>query len=300
MQKLARRRPAPRQNLTPTISDRHVKSSIVVADGQTVLLAGLIQDTGGLTKNGIPGLDQIPVVGNVFEQQLIQSRHKDRTHHLHPSSGHPRRRRRVSGRRGIAFQDARREGRQHLSDGGRDSGADACVATVESAMNHPLLQPLVERAAALGVARPGMLKEGAPLGSRWGKRAALASLACAMMIMSFSAAQGPQGWLGAALALLMFAIAVSDARSLLIPNWLSLTAFLLALAAAAHDASQDFSPAFWLPAAQAIGFSLLRAARLASPFSGCARSIRAFGAAKGSGSATSSSRRSLALGSTGS
>ena len=53
-------------NLTPTISDRHVKSSIVVADGQTVLLAGLIQDSGNLTKSGIPGLDQIPVLGNAF------------------------------------------------------------------------------------------------------------------------------------------------------------------------------------------------------------------------------------------
>jgi general secretion pathway protein D len=53
-------------NLTPTISDRHVKSSIVVADGQTVLLAGLIQDSGNLTKSGIPGLDQIPVIGNAF------------------------------------------------------------------------------------------------------------------------------------------------------------------------------------------------------------------------------------------
>jgi leader peptidase (prepilin peptidase)/N-methyltransferase len=66
----------------------------------------------------------------------------------------------------------------------------------------------------------------------------------------------------------MFAIAVSDARSLLIPNWLSLTAFLLALAAAAHDASQEFSPAFRLPAAQAIGFSLLRAAALGLAFLG--------------------------------
>ena len=53
-------------NLTPTISDRHVKSSIVVADGQTVLLAGLIQDNANLTKAGIPGLDQIPVIGNAF------------------------------------------------------------------------------------------------------------------------------------------------------------------------------------------------------------------------------------------
>jgi general secretion pathway protein D len=53
-------------NLTPTIADRHVKSSIVVADSQTVLLAGLIQDSGNLTKSGIPGLDQIPIIGNAF------------------------------------------------------------------------------------------------------------------------------------------------------------------------------------------------------------------------------------------
>ena len=135
-------------------------------------------------------------------------------------------------------------------------------------MNQPLLQPVVQRAAASGEAQSRLLTAGAPLGSGWVKRAALASLACAMMIMSLSAAPGPQGWLGAALALLMFATAVSDARSLLIPNRLSLAAFLLALAAAACDASQEFSPAFWLPAAQAIGFSLLRAAALGLAFLG--------------------------------
>jgi general secretion pathway protein D len=51
------------QTLTPTLSERKVKSSISVASGQTVLLAGLIseQQQGGLT--GIPILDQIPVLG---------------------------------------------------------------------------------------------------------------------------------------------------------------------------------------------------------------------------------------------
>ncbi|WOJ90159.1 type II secretion system secretin GspD [Methylocapsa polymorpha] len=53
-------------NLTPTISERKVKSSILVADSQTVLLAGLIQDNQNGDRAGIPGLDQIPVFGNAF------------------------------------------------------------------------------------------------------------------------------------------------------------------------------------------------------------------------------------------
>ena len=135
-------------------------------------------------------------------------------------------------------------------------------------MIQPLLQPGVRRPAAMGEARLTRLTAGAATGSRWVKRAALAGLGCATTVMSFSAARGAQGWLGAALALLMFAVAVNDARSLLIPDRLSLAAFLLALAAAANDASQEFSAAFWLPAAQAIGFSLLRAAALGLAFLG--------------------------------
>jgi general secretion pathway protein D len=54
------------QTLTPTLSERRVKSSISVASGQTVLLAGLIseQEQGG--RSGIPILDQIPVFGDAF------------------------------------------------------------------------------------------------------------------------------------------------------------------------------------------------------------------------------------------
>jgi general secretion pathway protein D len=49
--------------LTPTVSQRLVKSSIAVASGQTVLLAGLISETKNDTSSGIPGLDQIPGLG---------------------------------------------------------------------------------------------------------------------------------------------------------------------------------------------------------------------------------------------
>jgi general secretion pathway protein D len=53
------------QNLTPTISQRKVKSSISVATGQTVLLAGLIQEQKDVSHSGIPLLDQLPTIGNV-------------------------------------------------------------------------------------------------------------------------------------------------------------------------------------------------------------------------------------------
>ena len=51
-------------NLTPTISVRRVKSELSVANGQTVLLAGLISETQNLAHSGIPILDQIPFFGN--------------------------------------------------------------------------------------------------------------------------------------------------------------------------------------------------------------------------------------------
>jgi general secretion pathway protein D len=56
-------------SLTPTVSERKVKSSISVATGQTVLLAGLISEQKNGTRTGIPGLDQIPGIGDVFGNQ---------------------------------------------------------------------------------------------------------------------------------------------------------------------------------------------------------------------------------------
>jgi general secretion pathway protein D len=61
--------PASAGSLTPTISDRRVKSSISVASGQTVLLAGLISDENNRTRQGIPVLDKIPGIGDLFSQQ---------------------------------------------------------------------------------------------------------------------------------------------------------------------------------------------------------------------------------------
>ena len=55
--------------LTPTVSQRKVKSSIAVASGQTVLLAGLISERHAGDRSGIPLLDQIPGLGDAFSHR---------------------------------------------------------------------------------------------------------------------------------------------------------------------------------------------------------------------------------------
>jgi general secretion pathway protein D len=56
-------------SLTPTVSERRVKSQISVANGQTVLLAGLISEQQSGARNAIPVLDQIPGLGDAFGHQ---------------------------------------------------------------------------------------------------------------------------------------------------------------------------------------------------------------------------------------
>jgi general secretion pathway protein D len=56
-------------SLTPTVSERKVKSSISVATGQTVLLAGLISEQQNGNRNGLPLFDQIPGLGDAFGHQ---------------------------------------------------------------------------------------------------------------------------------------------------------------------------------------------------------------------------------------
>lgn len=56
-------------SLTPTISQRRVKSSIAVTSGQTVLLAGLISETENKQRQGLPILDSIPGMGDAFSHQ---------------------------------------------------------------------------------------------------------------------------------------------------------------------------------------------------------------------------------------
>jgi general secretion pathway protein D len=61
--------PQTASSLTPTVSERRVKSSISVASGQTVLLAGLISEQQNGTRSGIPLLNEIPGLGDAFSSQ---------------------------------------------------------------------------------------------------------------------------------------------------------------------------------------------------------------------------------------
>jgi len=57
---------AGQSTLTPTISQRRVKSTVSVMSGQTVLLGGLISEREENSKSGIPGLRQIKFLGDLF------------------------------------------------------------------------------------------------------------------------------------------------------------------------------------------------------------------------------------------
>ena len=56
----------PGATLTPTISQRRVRSTISVMSGQTVLLGGLISEREDSGKSGIPGLRDIKFLGDLF------------------------------------------------------------------------------------------------------------------------------------------------------------------------------------------------------------------------------------------
>ncbi len=61
--------------LTPSVSERRVKSAVVVASGQTVLLAGLISDQEQAQRSGIPMLEKITFLGDLFaKNQTVANR----------------------------------------------------------------------------------------------------------------------------------------------------------------------------------------------------------------------------------
>ncbi len=51
---------------TPVTSKREIKTSVLVRDGQTVILGGIIKEAEKSLKNRVPGLSYIPLIGNLF------------------------------------------------------------------------------------------------------------------------------------------------------------------------------------------------------------------------------------------
>ena len=53
---------------TPRTSKREVNTSVVVGDGETIILGGMIKETERSLKRRVPGLSYIPLIGGLFQK----------------------------------------------------------------------------------------------------------------------------------------------------------------------------------------------------------------------------------------
>ncbi len=58
---------------SPTINERKIGSTVAIQDGQTIALGGLIKDSRTNGKGGVPYLQDIPVLGQLFRQDTDNS-----------------------------------------------------------------------------------------------------------------------------------------------------------------------------------------------------------------------------------
>ena len=58
--------------LPPTIGNRSVKSRIRLKDGETGIMAGLLRDAERRSKKGIPGLNKVPILGDILSSNRKQ------------------------------------------------------------------------------------------------------------------------------------------------------------------------------------------------------------------------------------
>lgn len=54
---------------SPTISQRRIQTNVVISDGQTIALGGLIEEGRNRTNSSVPGVGQLPVVGALFRNR---------------------------------------------------------------------------------------------------------------------------------------------------------------------------------------------------------------------------------------
>ena len=54
---------------SPTIQRRRIATRILVNDGESLALGGLIQERNGITRGQVPILGDLPIVGNAFKNK---------------------------------------------------------------------------------------------------------------------------------------------------------------------------------------------------------------------------------------
>ena len=62
---------------TPRTSKREVNTSVVVGDGETIILGGMIKETERSLKRRTPGLSYIPLIGGLFQKVTKQKEKVD-------------------------------------------------------------------------------------------------------------------------------------------------------------------------------------------------------------------------------
>jgi len=61
---------------SPTIEKRQIQTNVAVQSGETIILGGLIQETNTYTRNGVPWLHELPLLGPLFGSTI---RDQDKT-----------------------------------------------------------------------------------------------------------------------------------------------------------------------------------------------------------------------------
>ena len=54
--------------VTPVTAKREVKTSVVVVDGETIILGGIVKETEKSLRRRVPGLSYIPLIGSLFQK----------------------------------------------------------------------------------------------------------------------------------------------------------------------------------------------------------------------------------------
>ncbi len=67
----------PDDNGNVTVNSRKVKTTAIAQHGDTIMLAGLIQDESTRGSDGIPGLSRLPIVGGLFGRQSTVNRRSE-------------------------------------------------------------------------------------------------------------------------------------------------------------------------------------------------------------------------------
>jgi type IV pilus assembly protein PilQ len=57
----------------PALSTNEAKTEILVEDGDTIVIGGILKDTKKLTDQGIPGLRKLPAVGWLFKSERVET-----------------------------------------------------------------------------------------------------------------------------------------------------------------------------------------------------------------------------------